>query len=222
MFAGLTTAQLELLAPSLQRREFPRRTLILQQGDPGHCLHIVYSGQVRVFVASETGQEMTVDILSKGDVFGEMALLSNHPRSASVMALQKTQTLVLQRAEFHRYLRDCPEIGINILEVLTNRLRATTAYASELVFRDLHGRIGRVLLGLGERHGVTTDDGLEIDLSLTQSDLAALVGSTRESVNRTLGVYRDHGLISICGTRITIHRQDDLRRLTSRPPVLTV
>jgi CRP/FNR family transcriptional regulator len=218
IFAGLSDAQLELLAASLQQRSYPPRTIVFHQDEPGHALFIIVSGAVRVFVTSDTGQEMTVDILSRGEVFGEMALFGLHPRSASVTTLSPTHTLLLLREDFHRFLREMPEIGIHVLQVLSDRLRATTAFAAEMAFNDLHGRTARVLLTLAERHGKPGTQGIELDVDLTQSDLAALVGTTRESMNRILGAFRDQGLVRLSGARIALLRPADLRRITARRP----
>jgi CRP/FNR family transcriptional regulator, cyclic AMP receptor protein len=216
IFVGLTDAQLAALAPSLHHRAFPARTVVFHQGEPGHALFIIIQGKVRVYLTSAAGQELTADILSAGEVFGEMALLGEHPRSASVATLTDTHMLQLARADFHRYIRAYPEIALSILAVLADRLRATTAFAAELVFNDLHGRLARALLTLAARHGVRRDSAIYLDVALTQADVAGLVGSTRESVNRVLGVFRDHGLVTVEGTRITVLRADELERIIAR------
>lgn len=212
ILSGLTDAQLGVLAASFHRRTYPAREIIFHQGEPGTALYIIVAGKVRVFVCSETGREMTADILGRGEVFGEMALLSNQPRSASIMAMTSTQVLTLDRDAFHAGLRAYPEIAVNILAVLANRLRATTTFASELVFNNLHGRVGHVLLALAERHGVAEGEALRLDVPLTQAELATLVGTTRESVSRTLSVYESHGVLRVAGTQLTILKPRALRR----------
>jgi CRP-like cAMP-binding protein len=221
IFNGLEDGTLASLATALHRRTYPAGAIVFHQGDPGHALYLIASGKARVFMTSERGKEMTVDILSRGEVFGEMALLSDYPRSASVMTLTTTQVLTLHRDDFHRFLRAFPEIAINILAILTERLRATTAYAADLVFNDLHGRLAQMLLVLADRHGVPRAEGIEIDLPLTQVQLAALLGTTRESVSRTMAAYRDYGFVAVRGSRITVLRPEDLRE-TAAHRTLTV
>jgi len=218
LFVGLTDSQLRRLAGSIRHSSYPPRTILFHQDEPGSTLYIIVSGKVRVFLAGGGGQEMTVDILTRGEVFGEMALFGRYPRSASVTTLTGTRALLLQREDFHRYLLEMPEMGIHLLEVLSNRLRATTAFAAEMAFSDLHGRTARVLLTLAERHGVATASGIELDIDLTQSELAALVGTTRESMNRILGAFRDQGLVSLRGARISLPQPAALRRVTTRGP----
>jgi CRP/FNR family transcriptional regulator len=220
ILSGLTDPQLAVLAASFHRRTYPARAIIFHQGEPGMALYIIIAGKVRVFMVSESGREMTADILGQGEVFGEMALLSNQPRSASIMAMTSTQVLTLDRDAFHAGLRAYPEIAVNILAVLANRLRATTTFASELVFNNLHGRVGHVLLALAERHGVMEDSTLSIDVPLTQTELANLVGTTRESVSRTLSVYEGHGVLRVAGTHFTILKPEALRRAAAREPAL--
>lgn len=220
ILSGLTDAQLGVLAASFHRRTYPSRAIIFHQGEPGTALYIIVAGKVRVFISSETGREMTVDILGQGEVFGEMALLGNQPRSASIMAMTATQVLSLDREAFHAGLRAYPEIAVNILAVLANRLRATTIFATELVFNNLHGRVAHVLLTLAERHGVVDDTRVTIDVPLTQTELANVVGSSRESVSRTLRVYEQHGVLCASGTRITIQKIEALRRAAARDSAL--
>lgn len=218
IFAGLADHELARLQARLQERTYPARAIIFHQDEPGRALFVIVSGRVRVFLTGDRGQQMTVDILTRGEVFGEMALFGTYSRSASVTTLTTTHTLMLQREHFHQYLREMPEIGIHMLQVLSNRLRSTTAYAAEMAFNDLPGRTARVLLTLAERHGSPCGQGIELHVDLTQSELASLVGTTRESMNRILGAFRDHGLVRLDGHRITLPQPAGLRRITSRGP----
>lgn len=155
---------------------------------------------------------MTVGLLGPGSFFGELALLDGGPRSASVVALEPVEALTLDRAPFIATLEGHPEVAGSLLAVLGDRLRRTDELIQDILFLDLPARLAKQLLALAEGHGVRTPEGLRLDLRLSQSDLAGMVGATRESVNRCLGAYADRGLLSLDREGITIHKPEELRR----------
>ena len=210
-FTGLSDQELDLLADSLGRRTFNKGMIIYHEGSPGHTLYIIESGQVRIFLLGESGQEISVNIYSPGDVFGELALLDGLPRSAGVVAMERTVTLTLHREDFLRHLETAPRMARSILEVLSRRLRYTTTYAESLALLDVYGRVAAKLLELADRYGVKKE-GIEIELRLTQAELATWVAASRESVNKVLGTFRDQGLIEVEGQRITILDRRGLER----------
>jgi CRP/FNR family transcriptional regulator/CRP/FNR family cyclic AMP-dependent transcriptional regulator len=211
LFAGLVDQELEVLADSLGKRTFARGMVIFHKGSPGQTLYIIESGKVRIFILSESGQEMSVNVYGPGDVFGELALLDGLPRSAGAVAMEKTVTLTLHRDDFLRHLQACPQMARSIMEVLSTRVRYTTDYAESLSFLDVYGRVAAKLLELADRYGVEKE-GIEIELRLTQAELASWVVASRESVNKVLGTFRDHGLIEVEGQRITIRDRRGLER----------
>ena len=203
LFAGLSDQELENLAGSLGRRTFAKGMIIFHKGSLGQTMHIVESGKVRIFTLSESGQEITLNVYGPGEVFGEFSLLDGLPRSAGAVAMEKTVTLTLSREDFLRHLEACPQMAVSITQVLTARLRFTTEHAESLAFLDIHGRVAMRLLDLAGRYGTGEED-IELDLRLTQAELATWVAATRESVNKVLGSFRDQGLIAIDGQKITI------------------
>ncbi len=211
LFTGLSDQELEVLADSLGKRTFGKGMIIFHKGSPGQTLYVIESGKVRIFILSESGQEISVNIYGPGDVFGELSLLDGLPRSAGAVALERTVTYTLHRDDFLRHLEAYPRMAKSIMEVLSTRLRYTTIYAESLSFLDVYGRVAAKLLELADRYGVKKD-GIEIDLRLTQAELATWVAATRESVNKVLGTFRDQGLIQVEGQRITILDMPGLRR----------
>ena len=211
LFARLSDPELEVLAGSLGKRTFAKGMIIFHKGGTGQTLYIIESGKVRIFILSESGQEITVNIYGPGDVFGEFSLLDGLPRSAGAMAQEKTVALTLHRADFLRNLDACPRMARSIMEVLTTRLRYTTLHAESLSFLDVYGRVAAKLLELADRYGVQKE-GIEIDLRLTQTELATWVTASRERVNRVLGKFRDQGLIEIEGQQITILDRQGLEK----------
>jgi CRP-like cAMP-binding protein len=167
---------------------------------------------VKLVLASPEGREVTVGLLRPGDFFGEMALLDGGPRSASVVALEAVETVTLERPPFVAVLEQHPEVSSALLAVLGDRLRRTDELIQDILFLDLPARLAKQLLGLGEEHGHRVPEGLRLDLHLSQSELAGMVGATRESVNRCLSAYADRGLLAIDRDGITLLKPDDLRR----------
>ena len=217
LFAGLSDQELEVLANSLGKRTFGKGMIIFHKGSPGQTLYVIESGKVRIFILSESGQEISVNIYGPSDVFGELSLLDGLPRSAGAVAVERTVTYTLHRDDFLRHLEAYPRMAKSIMEVLSTRLRYTTIYAESLSFLDVYGRVAAKLLELADRYGLRNDgkdgsDGIEINLRLTQAELATWVAATRESVNKVLGTFRDQGLIQVEGQRITILDMPGLRR----------
>jgi len=212
LFAGLPDAELAVVGDSLSRRTFARGMIIFHKGSLGQNLYIVETGKVRIFLLSESGQEISVNIYGPGQAFGELALLDGLPRSAGAVAMETTVTLLLHRDDFLRYLQAYPGMVKSTLAVLASRLRYTTTYAENLAFLDVYGRVAGKLLELGERYGLPVPEGVEIDLRLTQGDLASWVAATREFVNKVLGAFRDHGLIKLDGQRIIVLDERGLKR----------
>jgi CRP/FNR family cyclic AMP-dependent transcriptional regulator len=211
LFADLPDQELEGLADRLSKRTFAKGMIIFHKESAGQTLYIIESGKVRIFVLSESGQEISVNVYGPGDVFGELALLDGLPRSAGAVALERTVTLTLHRDDFLHHLELCPGMARSIIEMLSARLRYTTAYTESLAFLDVYGRVAEKLLELADRYGVQKE-GIEIELRLTQAELASWVVASRESVNKALCAFRDQGLIEVEGQRITILDRRGLKR----------
>ena len=174
-------------------------------------MYIIDSGKVRIFALSELAQEITLNIYGRGDVFGEFSLLDGLPRSAGAVTMERTVTLTLHRDDFFRNLEDSPSMAQSTIGVLTARRRFTTEQAESLAFLDVCGRVAMRILELAGCDRVETDS-IELDLRLTQSELATWVAAGRESVNKALGTLREQGLIAVDGHTITILDVEGLQR----------
>jgi CRP/FNR family cyclic AMP-dependent transcriptional regulator len=205
LFAGLADQELLAVARSLGKRSFGKGVFIFHKDSPGQVLYIIESGRVRIFALSDLGQEISLNIYGPGDVFGELGALDGLPRSASVLAMEMTITLTLQRDDFLRCLEAYPQVARNFCKVLAARLRYTTAYVEGLAFLDVNGRVAAKLLELADY----------TELRLTQAELASWVAASRESVNKALCAFRERGLIEINGQKLTILDPRGLRRQIS-------
>lgn len=217
LFRGLDDGALESIARGLRTRRFRRGEVIFHLGDPGDALFIVASGAVKITLPSETGDEAILATLRPGDFFGELALLDGAPRSATAAALEPTETLVLPRERFRELIATEPVIRDALLASLARELRRLTLHVEELHFLDIAGRLAARLVRLADEQGRNLADGsVRLAAPLTQSDLAAMVGCTRQSVNKLLGLFVDDGYIRLDRDAIVILNRDALIRASHR------
>ncbi len=212
IFADLPEEEVHALTSVAKRRAFRAGEVIFHREDPGQVLYIIKDGKVKICIISPDGQEISLAVLGKGEYFGEFALLDGLPRSTDAVALEKVECYTLQRSDFQNAILKNPKIAILVLEALTKRLRNTDQMVEDLIFLDVYGRVAKKLLELADTHGVKVDNGIRIDVRLTQQELASMVGASRESVNKVLGYFTDKDFISTDKHRITLHRITDLKR----------
>lgn len=203
-FAELSQEELSELSARMVSRRFSTGQVVFHHGDPGGLLYIIQKGKIKISYATVEGQEALLAILGKDDFFGELALLDEAPRSASAQALESTETLTLHREDFLRFLRHNPDFTLHVLRTLTQRIRNLNSQVSDTFFLDLPARLARTLLNLARQHGVRSDEGIRIDLALTQTDLAEMTGATRVSINKALGRFRREKWINVKGRKFTI------------------
>ena len=211
-FADLSEEEIQALSSATKRRTFRSGEVIFHRDDPGQVLYMIKEGKVKICIISPDGQEVSLTVFGKGEVFGEFALLDGLPRSADAVALEKVECYTLQRSDFQNAILKNPKISILVLEALSKRLRNTNNMVEDLIFLDVYGRVAKKLLELADAHGVKTEEGVVIDVRLTQQELASMVGASRESVNKVLGYFTDKNFISTDKHRITIHNTNDLKR----------
>jgi CRP/FNR family transcriptional regulator, cyclic AMP receptor protein len=210
--AGVGDDVLARLAERMRARTFRRNEVIFHQGDPAGATHIIRKGRVKVTRQSEEGDETVLALLGPGAIFGEMGPLDGQPRSATLTAIEPTETLMLLREDLLASAREFPDLAMALIEGLSSRLRQTDEKLEDAYYHDLDTRLARCLCQLAEDHGRQTADGIEVDLPLTQSDFAGMLGVTRVSINRQFGIYQDEGLLRLNRRSFTILRPEALRR----------
>jgi CRP-like cAMP-binding protein len=213
LFAHVDDAGLRVLAGLMRPRRFRRNEVIFHQQDVGDSLHIVVDGGVKIVLPSAEGEEAIIASLKPGDFFGELALLDGSPRSTTATALEPTETLALPRDQFLRLLPEDPRLVTALLKALAGELRRLTGHVEELHFLDLAGRLTMRLVRLVRDIDPTAHGRVELDWPFTQSDLAAMIGGTRQSVNKLLSGLVEDGLLQIDRDTLVI---SDLAALEAR------
>ena len=211
VFGALDQPSLLDLAAGSRQRTYGRGQYLWYQGDPGDHLVVVCTGLVKVVLTSEQGDEIVLVTLGRHETVGELAILDGSPRSASVIAVEPTTVLMLPRAAVLGAMAAHPAVLDAVLRSLGQLVRRLTEQTGGLVFLDLAGRVAKVLLQLAQRHA-RDDQHAVLDVGLSQSDIAAMVGATRPAVNRILQLFASRGLISVDGRVIVLRDPSALRR----------
>ncbi len=211
---------IQCLAQAMIPLSLERNETLFDVGDPACELYLIATGRIKLSAPSDsmpaTGpgryqRQSVLSVMGPGQLFGELSLFDSGRRSASATALTPTGLLMLRGAEFNRIISDCPDLARAMLRQLSGRLRRSHERTTGLVLSDVGGRLAQVLLYLGRRFGEPTSEGLLVRHGLTQTELAQMVGSSRETVNKTLTDFTDRGWVRMGHRRVTILSSEALR-----------
>jgi CRP/FNR family transcriptional regulator, cyclic AMP receptor protein len=211
LFGQLSPAMIEHLGSYMQRRRLPRGTVIFAKGDPGTGLMGVLAGEVKISVLSADGREIVLTTMHEGDIFGEIALLDGHPRTADATAIADCELMVIERRDFIPFLHSQPDVTLQIIEILCSRLRRTTEQVQDVTFLNLPTRLAKTLLRLtAERPGSAPK------VAITQREISQIIGRSRESTNKQLRSWAKHGLIRLQRRAVVILRPDKLAEVAAQ------
>jgi CRP/FNR family transcriptional regulator, cyclic AMP receptor protein len=214
LFAGLDERTLDLLTAALRSRRYRRDEVIFHVDDPGDSLFVVVNGSVKITLSADDGTEPAIlTTIGRGGFFGELALLDGAPRSATAVAMDAVEALVLRRDAFDRLVDTEPGLRRALLSSLAGEIRRLTAQVEDLHFLDLPGRLARHLLRAidGDESAAGTDE-KRLPWPYTQGELAGMIGGSRQSVNRLLADFVAQGLLRFEGDDLVI---PDPRRLAA-------
>jgi CRP/FNR family cyclic AMP-dependent transcriptional regulator len=172
-------------------RHIPRHTVVLHAGDHTDNIYFVLSGALKVQVSDEEGREVILSMLGPGELFGEMGVLDDHPRSATVLAVESSDVVVMGKEDFKHCLVDNPDVSLFIMRSLTKRLRLADRNIESLALLDVYGRVARLLLESAE----TIDGRKVVTHKMTKQDIAKMIGASREMVSRVMRDLTAQGLI---------------------------
>jgi len=209
LFNNLTADQLDWLNERLHQRVFPTNSNIAVVEQPGEVIYIVLAGTLKIYVHQSDGTEVILAVLGPGDTVGEMSLVDSAGRSANVITLEKSSLLWMDRTAFEQCLQTIPAVNRNLVNILSKRLRLANEQIQALATLDVYGRVARQLLAFAQQYGrPAAKDGVLIPIRLTQSDIADLVGASRERINQVIVTYKRQKYISVDRRyRITVHNR---------------
>lgn len=212
LLGGLEEEMLNRLLSMTVTRKLAKNETLFVKGDPGDSFFGVQDGKIKIVTTSPNGKEVTLNIIERGQFFGEIALLDGMDRTADAMAMEKTELLVIQRRDFIPFLEKHPKLCIQVMQLLCHRVRITSEMVEDAAFLPLDGRLAKKLLNLADLYGEDQESGgVLIGLNLPQQELARMMGTSRESVNKQLQVWRAERWIELARGRVTIHDHDALR-----------
>jgi CRP/FNR family transcriptional regulator, cyclic AMP receptor protein len=211
LFRDVPQPILERLSSLSVTKQLARRETLFNRGDEGDALYAVVEGLVRIWVGSDSGKELTFSMMEPGDVFGEIALLDGLPRTANATAQEASLLLVMQRSAFLSVLENEPTLARHIIELLCERMRLKTDLVSDLAFADLPVRLARKLGDLVMAHGEIEGNEARLGRRFSQTELAQMLGVSREAINKQLSAWSHKGLVSTEDGGLTILNLSTLR-----------
>src|SRR5262245_23989578 len=207
LFAEVSDSDLEAIASLLIERRFPKHKTIVEEGLPGDYMYVIREGQVKVTKLSGDGREKILELFGPGSFFGEMSLLDNSPRSASVKTLAETRILALSRSDFLGVLRRSPDIAMAVIKELTRRVRQVDEHASSLSFQRVKQRTQGLLRRLAKDE---VEDGWRTTPALTHQQIADMVGTSRETVTRVVKGLKTAGWLKQEGKKYLVPAGEDV------------
>lgn len=200
LFSSVPEEQLRLLTTVVTRRSTTRGSIIMAAGDPTDSLYIILSGRLKVMMSDADGKEVILSILGAGEFFGEMGLIDDNPRSASVVAIEPCELLAITRRDFKKCMTENAEMAMAVMRGLVRRLREADRKIGSLALLDVYGRVARLLLDMSE----TVDGQKMVTKRLPKQDIAKMIGASREMVSRVMKDLQTGGFIEMRGSTILL------------------
>jgi len=198
LFKGLGETQLAWIAQRAHRRLFPNGTSIITAEQPGEAVYIILFGTVKIHIEQADGRDVVLSIIGAGDTLGEMSLLDSVGRSASAITLEDSLLLWMDKVAFQQMLVDFPPVALNLVRIMSSRVRLNNELIQALATLDVYGRVARQLLAFAEKYGESGEgQSTLIPIHLTQGDIADLVGASRKRVNQVMVFFREQEFISL-------------------------
>jgi CRP/FNR family cyclic AMP-dependent transcriptional regulator len=199
VFADLDEAAMRELAPRGVARDFRKNSIVVNEGDETNALYVVLTGRLKAFVSGDDGREVVLDTIAPGDYFGEL-VLDGGPRSASVMTLEPSRVFVIPHGDVEGLLLANPQFARDLIERLIARVRSLTTKVRDLALKDVYGRFVRFT----EENAIDLDGERLVPERLTQSEVAARIGGSREMVSRIIRDLTQGGYIEVDAKRIRL------------------
>jgi len=213
LFREFGDEQLDAVRETIAERNFPKHQFIVREGEPGDTFFVIASGSVAVCRVASDGRETILSILKEGDFFGEMSMFDSSLRSASIKTLTEVRVGAVRRDDFLNLIDANPQIGRLLVIELSDRLRAANALIAATTSQDIRARLASLLLNLADQFGERVENGTRITLRLTNQEMANMIGTTRETVNRTLNRFWDDRLVDMRTAHVVVTEPEKLRAM---------
>jgi CRP/FNR family cyclic AMP-dependent transcriptional regulator len=200
LFSELAPEDLRLICECGATKTYPKHSIIINEGDLSDTLYIILTGKAKVYVSEADGREVTLSILGPGEFFGELSMIDEAPRSASVATLESTSLSLVSKAAFQQCIKKNPEIALKLMRVLSHRIRLLTENVKNLALLDVYGRVARTL----ENMAVSKNGVQVIEQRLTHQDIANMVGASREMISRIMKELTTGNYLQFKEKQITI------------------
>ncbi len=212
LFTALDEAAAVSLRANMDSVKIAKGSVLFAEGDEGDHLYVIVEGKLKLGTSSGDGRENLLSILGPGEMFGELSLFDPGPRTSTATAVTDAKLLSLGQEKLIPWLATNPNVSLQLLARLAQRLRRTNEAVGDLVFSDVPGRVAKALIDLGERFGKQTDEGLFVHHDLTQEELAQLVGASRETVNKALADFAGRGWVRLEPRAVVVLDYDRLSK----------
>ena len=212
LFTALDDGAAASLCSSMEGVKLTKGAILFSEGDEGNYLYVIIEGKLKLGTSSGDGRENLLSVLGPGEMFGELSIFDPGPRTSTATAVTDVRLVSLGHNKIIPWISKHPEVALQLLARLAQRLRRTNEVVGDLVFSDVPGRVAKALIDLGERFGKETPEGLYVNHDLTQEELAQLVGASRETVNKALADFAGRNWVRLDGRAILILDLDRLRK----------
>ncbi|MHB8124274.1 MAG: Crp/Fnr family transcriptional regulator [Desulfitobacteriaceae bacterium] len=213
IFRYLNKEQLTKLQNKSVQRYYPKNSVLFVEGQPTDGVYLIISGYIKIVKSYKDGREKTLAILKTGDILGEMTLFNNELRTATAVAMERCTVIAITKSDFQMLWLDIPQLGIELITILSERLADTNRQVQELLFLNARSRVISNLINMAKAYDIKQKEFIEIPLKLTHAELGNLVGITRENVTKTLNELHDLKIIDVVHRQIRII---DLNKLDKR------
>tara|TARA_R110002126_G_scaffold10527_4_gene47939 strand:- start:46300 stop:47034 length:735 start_codon:yes stop_codon:yes gene_type:complete len=198
----------QLMDELATEKKLAKGEVLFEQGDPGETLYAIGSGVLEFSVLSPDGRKLILDVMQEGAIFGEIALFSPGPRTATVIALEAATVWGIKNADVLASLNERPELGVDMIQLAGRRMRWMGQQLRDQVFLPLPMRLAQKILYLVKHNGAQDDV-----LKLSQAELAEFIGVSRESVSKTLAIWKRDGVIDLGRGTLRILEKENLKKI---------
>lgn len=216
IFESFNPVELARLLGILEELELPKHHVIFSPGVPSEAIYFIETGRVRVTRLSAEGKTVILALLGPGEIIGEAAWEAGEHDSYAE-TLEDSRIYQIGREAFQGLIRENPDFGLRLIQIIGVRLKQAQARIEDLVFRQVPSRVARLLISLAESHGKVTPNGIRVEFPLTHQEIADMVGSSRVTVTQILNKFRSSNWIEIESKRVTIHNLDALEDMGRHP-----